>query len=118
MVMEIQRQNGTLSITGVTELTFANAREFRKAVMPKLDSELKHIVVDLSETEFIDGGGLGALLMIYRAANEKNPGHVVRLQLMYPQAPVQQMLDLTQMRHLFEIVTVESLVDERKAAVQ
>jgi len=118
MVMEIQRQNGTLTISGLSELTFANAREFRKAVLPKLDSELKQIVVDLSQTEFVDGGGLGALLMIYRSANEKNQAHTVRLRLMYPQAPVQQMLDLTQMRHLFEIVAVESLADERKAAVQ
>lgn len=118
MVMEIQRQNGTLNITGLGELTFANARDFRKAVLPKLDSELSQIIVDLSQTDFIDGGGLGALLMIYRTANEKNPGHAVRLRLLYPQPPVQQMLDLTQMRHLFEIVTVESQVDERKAAVQ
>jgi len=116
--MEIQRQNGTLSIAGVTELTFANAREFRKAVMAKLDSELKQIVVDLSQTEFVDGGGLGALLMIYRIANEKNPAHAVRLRLMYPQGPVQQMLDLTQMRHLFEIVTAtESQPEQKKVAV-
>jgi len=118
MVMEIQRQNGTLSISDLSELTFANAHEFRKAVLPKLDSELKQIVVDLSQTEFIDGGGLGALLMIYRTANEKIPGRIVRMRLLYPQPPVQQMLDLTQMRHLFDIVAVESQVDERKAAVQ
>jgi anti-anti-sigma factor len=114
MVMEIQRQNGTLSITGVNELTFVNAREFRKAVSASLDSELSEIRIDLSQVEFLDGGGLGALLLLYRAANEKNPGKIVKLRLLYPQLPVQQMLELTQMRHIFEIVAAESRTEEQK----
>jgi len=114
MDMEIQRQNGTLRIAGLSELTFANARDFRKAVAPKLDSELSEIEVDLSQTEFVDGGGLGALLSIYRAANEKNPGKVVALRLLYPQPTVLQMLELTQLRHLFEVVVAESELEERR----
>jgi anti-anti-sigma factor len=114
--MEIQRQNGTLNIGKLDEITFANAREFRKAVAPFLDSELSRIEVDLSQTEFVDGGGLGALLSLYRTANEKCPGKVVSLRLMYPQPPVLQMLELTQIRHLFEIVTAESEFEERRVA--
>ena len=112
--MEIQRQNGNLRISGLSELTFANARDFRKAVAPKLDSELSEIEVDLSQTEFVDGGGLGALLALYRAANEKNPGRVVALRLLYPQPPVLQMLELTQVRHLFDVVVAEGVFEERR----
>ena len=113
--MEIQRQNGTLVITGLSELTFANAREFRRAVGPKLDSELSRIEIDLSQTEFVDGGGLGALLSLYRAANEKNPSRIVLMRLLYPQPTVQQMLDLTQLRHLFDVVTAATEADQRRA---
>lgn len=114
--MEIQRQNGTLNIAKLDEITFANARDFRKAVEPKLDSELRKIEVDLSETEFVDGGGLGALLSLYRSANEKNTEHV-SLRLLNPQPPVLQMLELTQMKHLFEIVVSESEFEETRIAV-
>ncbi|HXE42177.1 MAG TPA: STAS domain-containing protein [Candidatus Baltobacteraceae bacterium] len=115
--MEIQRQNGTLNIAKLDELTFANARDFRKAVEPALDSELKKIEVDLSQMEFVDGGGLGALLTLYRTANEKTPGRIVSLRLLNPQPPVLQMLELTQMRHLFEIVTAESEFEEKRVAI-
>lgn len=114
--MEIQRQNGTLNIGRLDEITFANAREFRKAVAPFLDSELSRIEVDLSQTEFVDGGGLGALLSLYRTANEKSPGKVVSLHLLNPQLPVLQMLELTQLRHLFEIVSAETEFEEKKIA--
>ena|SRR5579862_8447446 len=114
--MEIQRQNGTLSIAKLDEITFANARDFRKAVEPKLDSELREIEVDLSHTEFVDGGGLGALLTLYQTANEKNTEHV-SLRLLNPQPPVLQMLELTQMKHLFEIVVAESEFEETRIAV-
>jgi anti-sigma B factor antagonist len=114
--MEIQRQNGTLNIGRLDEITFANAREFRKAVAPFLDAGLSRIEVDLSQTEFVDGGGLGALLSLYRAANEKNPGNTVSLRLMNPQPPVLQMLELTQMRYLFEIVIAETELEEKKVA--
>jgi anti-anti-sigma factor len=115
--MEIQRQNGTLSIAKLDEITFANARDFRKAVEPKLDSELKKIEIDLSETEFVDGGGLGALLSLYRSANEKNSSGIVSLRLLNPQPPVLQMLELTQMKHLFDVVVAETEFEERRIAV-
>jgi anti-anti-sigma factor len=114
--MEIQRRNGTLNIANLDELTFANARDFRKAAEPALDSELARIEIDLSQTEYIDGGGLGALLSLFREANEKSPGRIVSMRLLNPQPPVLQMLELTQMRHLFEIVTGETETEERRIA--
>jgi anti-anti-sigma factor len=115
--MEIQRQNGKLNIAKLDEITFANARDFRKAIAPHLDSELKEIEVDLSDTEFVDGGGLGALLSLYRTANEKTPGRIVSLRLLHPQPPVLQMLELTQMKHLFEVVVAETEFEEQKIAI-
>ena len=102
--MEIQRQNGTLSVAGVRELSAANARSFRNEVYAAMGRGLEHIEIDLSQTSLVDSCGLGALVSLYKAANENGNGGRVAMRLLYPQPPVQQIFELTRMHHLFEIV--------------
>src|SRR5882672_4348937 len=102
--MEIQRQNGSLSVTGVRELSAANARSFRNEVCAVLAPGLKTIEIDLSQAGFVDSCGLGALISLYKAANEMNRQGSVRVRLLNLQPPVQQVFELTRMHHLFEIV--------------
>ena len=103
--MEIQRQNGTLSVNGLRELSAANARAFRKKVGAALVPELKHIEIDLSQMVSVDSSGLGALLSLYRKANDMNHRNGgVGVRLLNPQPSVQQVFELTRMHHLFEIV--------------
>ncbi len=102
--MNLERQNGTLSITGLRELCATNARSFRNEVSAALHSGLRTIEIDLSQAGFVDSSGLGALVSLYKAANERNQNGGVTVRLLHPPPPVQQVLELTRMHHLFEIV--------------
>ena len=102
--MEIHRQNGTLNVNGLRELSAANARSFRNEVCAVLAPELKSIEIDLSQASIVDSCGLGALVSLYKAANEHNRNGGVTVRLLNPQPPVQQVFELTRMHHLFEIV--------------
>ncbi len=105
--MEIQRQNGTLTVNGVGELSAANARFFRNEICAMLVPELARIEIDLSQTSFVDSSGLGALVSVYKAANEHRRPGGVRMRLLNPPPAVQQVFELTRMHHLFEIVPGE-----------
>ncbi|HWW03054.1 MAG TPA: STAS domain-containing protein [Candidatus Acidoferrum sp.] len=106
--MEIQRQNGTLNVSGVRELSAVNARQFRNEICARLAPELKSIEIDLSQTNLVDSCGLGALVSLHKAANELSNHGSVAVRLVNPQAPVQQVFELTRMHHLFEIVLPNS----------
>ena len=102
--MEIQRQNGTLSVNDVQELSAVNARWFRNEVCAALSPGLKEIEIDLSRISHVDSCGLGALVSVFKAANDRVRKEAVALRLLNLQPPVQQMFELTRMHHLFEIV--------------
>ena len=101
--MDISRQNGTLSVTGLRELNSANAHSFRSAVATALSDDLMTIEIDLSQTQTVDGDGLGALVSLYETANRhpNQDGVVIRLKNLRP--TVQQMIELARLHHLFEI---------------
>ena|SRR6266542_3295896 len=106
--MEIQRQNGTLAVNGVGELSAVTARFFRNEICAMLVPELERIEIDLSETSFVDSSGLGALVTVFKAANEQGRRGGVRMRLLNPPPPVRQVFELTRIHHLFEIVVGES----------
>ena len=101
--MNISRQNGTLSVTGLRELNSVNAHSFRSAVATALSQDLQTIEIDLSQTQAVDGAGLGALVSLYETANERSNQDGVTLRLTNPRPPVQQMIELTRLHHLFEL---------------
>lgn len=99
--MNISQQNGTLSVTGLRELNSGNARLFHATVAKGLSQDLRAIEIDLSQTQTVDGAGLGALVSLYETANEHRNGLAMRLT--NPTPTVQQMIELTRLHHLFEI---------------
>ena len=102
--MIVQRINGTLWIKDVSELSFLNAPSFRTEVCAAISPGLKTVEIDLVRTRFVDSHGLGALVSLYKTANEQNPGDPVTVRLVNLQPAVQQMLELTRMHHLFELM--------------
>ncbi|MDB6108595.1 MAG: anti-anti-sigma factor [Pedosphaera sp.] len=99
--MTIHRQNEILSITGVKELGLANRDAFCTEVRAALPAGIRHIVIDFSETDYIDCGGLGALMMLRKAARNCERG--ISLRLVNPTPPVRHLLNLTKMASLFSI---------------
>lgn len=99
--MKIENQGTCLSISDIHELTAVNSASFRDEVRAVLSSAPPLIEIDLSQTRFVDSSGLGALFALYRATAQNNG---VVLRLLNPRPEIRQLLELTQMQQLFEIV--------------
>ena len=99
--MKIANLDQCLTISGISELTAVNSANFRDEVRAGLLESPAIIEIDLSETRFVDSSGLGALFALYRTAG---PSGTVILRLLNPKPEIQQLLELTQMQQLFEIV--------------
>jgi anti-sigma B factor antagonist len=100
MNIKVQIRGDTLNIDGVKELSAANANSFRDQVRGALAERLKNIDIDLSQTLFLDSCGLGALISLQKTACTR--GGVVKL--LNPTPPVHQILELTRLHRVFEIV--------------
>ena len=99
--MKIESHGQGLNISEIPELTAVNSASFRDEVRAALPPTPSLIEIDLSQTRFVDSSGLGALFALYRStAHQKD----VVLRLLNPTPEIQQLLELTQMQQLFEIV--------------
>jgi anti-sigma B factor antagonist len=98
--MKMQLQGNTVTIAEIKELGAANANGFRDWVRSSMADGQKNIDVDLSQTTFIDSCGLGALIALHKTAC----GRHGTLRLLRPQTQVQQILELTRLHRIFEIV--------------
>src|SRR3954468_11150692 len=99
--MKIENDGQCLRISDIQELTAVNSAHFREEVSAALPGSPATIEIDLAQTRFVDSSGLGALFAIYRATAQRDG---VILRLLNPRPEVQQLLELTQMRQLFEIL--------------
>jgi anti-sigma B factor antagonist len=99
--MKIESLDECLRISEILELTAVNSAQFQDEVRSALGDSPSVIEINLSQTRFMDSSGLGALFALYRATG-KHEGVVLRL--LNPMPEIQQLLELTQMQLLFEIV--------------
>lgn len=99
--MKTETQEGCLSISEIEELTAVNSARFRDEVTVLLRDSPSVIEIDLASTRFVDSSGLGALFALYRATADSDG---VVLRLLNPRPEIRQLLELTQMQQLFEIV--------------
>ena len=90
----------TLVVTELSELGAANSNGFRDWVRSCLNEAQKNVEVDLSATDFIDSCGLGALIAIHKTATSRQG----KVRLVHPRPQVNQILELTRMHHIFDIV--------------
>jgi len=98
--MKIELLGNTLRISAVKQLGAVNANEFRDWVRKSLPDHTQNIDIDLSQTTYLDSCGLGALITLHKAASSR----AGKLRLLAPLPPVQQILELTRMDHVFEVV--------------
>jgi anti-sigma B factor antagonist len=98
--MRVQIRGDTLTITGLKELAAANSQSFRDQVRAALTEAQRNIEIDLSEMMFIDSCGLGALISLHKTVCASRG----QIRLLSPTPPVRQILELTRMHRIFEIV--------------
>ena len=87
-------------VSELSELGAANSNGFRDWVRSCLNEAQKNVEVDLSATDFIDSCGLGALIAIHKTATSRHG----TVRLVHPRPQVNQILELTRMHHIFDIV--------------
>ena len=98
--MKLDVNGDTLRISAVSQLGAANANSFRDWVREALSDGEKNLDIDLSQMTFLDSCGLGALVALHKLVRNRSG----TLRLLHPQPPVQQLLELTRMDQLFEVV--------------
>jgi anti-sigma B factor antagonist len=98
--MKVQTRGETLAITGLKELAAVNSQSFRDQVRGALTDDQKTVEIDLSETMFLDSCGLGALISLHKTVCARRG----QVRLLHPTPPVRQILELTRMHRIFEIV--------------
>lgn len=76
-------------------------RTLRSAVVSEKDSRI--VVLDLSEVESLDAGGLTTLLSLHQWARSRG----VQLKLVNPSRFVREVLARTQLDHVFDISTLD-----------
>jgi len=98
--MKFEIRGETLSVVGVRELGADNWQAFRAQVCAALPDESRNIEIDLSQTNFLDSCGLGALISLRKTANSRNG----KVRLLNPPPRVQLLFRVTRMHKIFEIV--------------
>jgi anti-sigma B factor antagonist len=103
--MKINDSGNVLTITNIKELAAGNSDLFRDEVRAAVPSGVKAIEIDLSDTDFVDSCGLGALISVYKFVNSRHGQVPVRL--VNPTPSIQQIFELTRLHRIFEIVRTE-----------
>ncbi|MGV3775055.1 MAG: STAS domain-containing protein [Verrucomicrobiales bacterium] len=98
--MKLETKGETINISGIKELGAANSQNFRDQIKGAMSDVHRNIQIDLSETMFVDSCGLGALISLHKTTCGRNG----TVRLVNPTPPVQQILELTRMHRIFEIV--------------
>jgi anti-anti-sigma factor len=76
------------------------ALEFRKQVQGILDGGVKHLILDLSQTPFLDSAGMAVLVSALKQCREQGGD----ARMVWPQAePVKRILSLTKFDRIFEM---------------
>lgn len=87
-------------VSGLKELVAANAAQLRDEVRMAITPACKGVDVDLSGATLLDSSGMGALIAIHKTLRAQ--GAILRI--LKPAPSVLQVLELTRLQRLFEIV--------------
>jgi len=99
--MNIQNKDAqTVVVTGLLELVAANAAQVRDEIRAALPVSTLNLDLDLSVLTFLDSSGLGTLISLHKTLRSRNG----TVRLLKPAPNVLQILELTRLHRVFEIV--------------
>jgi len=99
--MNIQNKDPQTSVvTGLLELVAGNAAQVRDEIRTALPATAVNLELDLSALTFLDSSGLGALISLHKTMRTRNG----TVRLLQPAPNVLQILELTRLHRVFEIV--------------
>lgn len=98
--MNSHSTDNTLHISGICELTAGTTQDAKKQINIQFTDGLENIDFDCSTLDFVDSSGLGALISMQKLANARGG----KFRLLSPKPAVVQVLELTRLHRVFEIV--------------
>ena len=98
--MNTESKDTTLHVSNIHELTAGVAADVKNQLRLRFTDGLMNIDFDCSSLDFVDSSGLGALISMQKLANERGG----KLRLLSPKPGVIQVLELTRLHRVFEIV--------------
>ncbi len=90
----------TNTIIAPAELCSTNSRQWKDRITKDLASPPNEVLIDLSNTRFIDSSGLGVLLSLNKTLHAQG----CTLKLLNPSIAVAQLIELTRLHRVFAIV--------------
>ena len=99
--MNTEPNNTTLIVSGIRELTAATASDVKSQVRLHFTDGLTGIDLDCSALDFLDSSGLGTLISLQKIARERGGS----FRLLSPRPGVLQVLELTRLHRVFEIIS-------------
>ncbi len=97
--MVVRHDGGTMFVSGLRQLASHDCGAVRSALWPELASGPQIIEFDLSQTEYMDCGGLGTLIALRNLARAQNGNATVHL--IDPAAPIRRLLQVTKLEGEF-----------------
>jgi anti-sigma B factor antagonist len=91
----------TLNVSNFTEITAANATQIRDSIRAALQPAHRVLDLDLSSVTFLDSSGLGVLVALHKTLRARDG----QVRLLKPAPNVLQVLELTRLHRIFEIVS-------------
>lgn len=98
--MKLQSNGDTLRVFAVKELSATTSNSFRDEARRAFGDGQTNIEIDLSQTTVVDSCGLGALVALHKTVSSRGGA----LRLVNPNPAVQQILELTRMHRIFEVI--------------
>jgi len=98
--MKISSNGSSLRITDVPALNASVAPGLRDEARANLKTEHTALELEMSTTRFLDSSGLGALIALQKTMAQRGGA----LKIVNPSATVQQVLELTRLHRVLEIV--------------
>jgi anti-anti-sigma factor len=100
-------QSGDVAVLQCTgRIVRGEALHFLKSAVTGL-KQPRMVVLDLTEVEMLDGGGLGMLVFLHRWTRDNG----IQLKLVNPSSFVREMLDRTRLACVFNISSVDDAVE-------
>ena len=99
--MKIVSDGTTLNVSAILSLAAANSVAFQRELSAALPEGIQQIDIDLSQTGFVDCGGVGALVALRNSM--RTASNQVTIRLLNPTVSVRRIFSLTRMDDFFPI---------------
>jgi len=113
MNLNIYRENNNLYIDVQGRVVLDFCEQLKNTAIPLIDKGISQVYVDLNAVDFIDSAGLGVLVGLKMTSNKNK----ARMVLVTPSSTVNDILVVSKLQSIFDIMTGSEADDLKKSMV-